>query len=154
MSFRTVFQIGADALLAVLAISVAYGIRPSQFGPDGELYRLNAGVIAVFVAVVLFSSFLMDVYDQSGKPRKREVLIRVLLAGMAACLPFSVVYFVLPNLLPSKQTVVLGSASLRLCSSVFTPCSVTCGFPSVFWYLEMVHWLPGSGMLPKPVAGT
>lgn len=108
MSFRTVFQFGVDALLAALAISIAYGIRPSQFGSDGELYRLNAGVIAVFIAVVLFSSFLMDVYEQSGKPRKREVLIRVLLAGMAACLPFSVVYFILPDLLPSKQTVVLG----------------------------------------------
>lgn len=108
MSFRTIVQLVVDFLLAMLAISLAHGIRPPQFGADGELYRLNAGTMVIVAVVLLFSSFLMDVYDRSGKPRKREVLIRVLLAGMASCLPFALLYFFLPLVLPSKLTVVLG----------------------------------------------
>jgi sugar transferase (PEP-CTERM system associated) len=108
MAFRTILQLLIDALLAIGAISMAYAIRPRSFGPDTDLYCLHAGAIALFVIVILFSSFLMDVYDQSGKPRKREVLIRVLLAGLASCFPISVIYFVDPHLLPSITTVVLG----------------------------------------------
>jgi hypothetical protein len=59
MAFRTLFQLLIDALLASAAISAAYAIRPSYFGPDGELYRLHVGAIALFAFVLLFSSFLM-----------------------------------------------------------------------------------------------
>jgi len=108
MIFRSIFQFVIDALLAIGAISAAYAVRPSYFMSDGELYRLHAGAIALFALVVLFSSFLMDVYDLSGKPRKREVLIRVLLAGLASCFPISVVYFAFPSLFPAIKTVVFG----------------------------------------------
>jgi sugar transferase (PEP-CTERM system associated) len=108
MAFRTLLQLLIDALLASAAIRAAYAIRPSYFGPDGELYRLHVGAIALFAFVLLFSSFLMDVYDRSGKPRKREVLVRVLLAGLASCFPISVIYFIAPHLLPAITTVVLG----------------------------------------------
>ncbi len=119
MSFRTILQFAVDTLLAVLSISLVYSFRPSQFGPDGELYRLHPGAVALFVCVVLFSSFLMDVYDRSGKPRKREVLIRVLLAAMASCLPFSLIYASIPLALPIKSTVVIAIGIFAIAQFLF-----------------------------------
>ncbi len=107
MPVRVLVQLLGDLLLAVAALSAALAMRPLQFGPDGELYQLSATAVVVFIASVLFSSFLMDVYDGTVKPRKREVFIRVVLAGMAACLPFSIVYALTPWLLPVKETLLL-----------------------------------------------
>lgn len=107
MPVRIFVQLICDLLLAVAALFAAIAVRPAQLGLGGGLYRLSGTAVMVFVVGTLFSSFLMDVYDGTMKPRKREVFIRVVLAGMAACLPFSIVYVLTPWLLPVKETLLL-----------------------------------------------
>lgn len=107
MTVRIVVQLLIDALVAAATCYGVYLLRPVQIGADGEIYRMAPLAVVLFVTVMLFSAFLMDVYDRSGKPKKREVLTRVLLAAMAACLPFSVTYVLAPVLLPDKLTLLI-----------------------------------------------
>lgn len=107
MTARALIQLLGDALIAVAAVNAAYLIRPAQICANGELYQLTGMAVAAFAGVMLFSSFLIDVYDATGKPRKREILTRVLLAAMTSCLPFAVIYMVTPLLLPEQRTLLL-----------------------------------------------
>lgn len=107
MPVRIVIQLLIDILLASV---VSSAIFPHCFGRvalDDYLYDPPAIAIATFVVVMLFSSFLMDVYDRTGKPKKREIFTRVLLSSMASCLPFSLVYVIAPFLLPNKNTLLV-----------------------------------------------
>ncbi|MCE1226575.1 MAG: TIGR03013 family PEP-CTERM/XrtA system glycosyltransferase [Geobacteraceae bacterium] len=105
---RIFIQLVLDFLLAAGAIQAACRIRPVYFSADGELYFLTAVSSVIFGVAVVFSSFLIDVYDDSGKFRKREILARVMLAGLTSCLPIAVVYMLAPGLLPEKKTVLVG----------------------------------------------
>jgi len=104
---RIFIQLVLDFLLAAAAIQAACHIRPVYFSADGELYFLSAVSAVIFAAAVVFSSFLIDVYDDSGKFRKREILARVMLAGLTSCLPIAVVYILAPSMLPAKKTVLV-----------------------------------------------
>jgi len=115
MSFRLLIQLLLDVVVATAAIYAAFVVRPVHIGADGELYRLTGMASLAFVAVMLFSSFLMDVYARGGKLKKREILTRVLLAGMASCLPFSLLYVLLPLLLPEKKTLLLAIVLFGCC---------------------------------------
>jgi len=115
MSFRLLIQLLLDVVVATAAIYAAFVVRPVHIGADGELYRLTGMASLAFVAVMLFSSFLMDVYARGGKLKKREILTRVLLAGMASCLPFSLLYVVTPLLLPEKMTLLLAIVLFGCC---------------------------------------
>lgn len=104
---RIFIQLVLDFFIAAAAIQAACRIRPVYFSADGELYFLTAVSVVIFAAAVVFSSFLIDVYDDSGKFRKREILARVMLAGLTSCLPIAVVYMLAPGLLPEKKTVLV-----------------------------------------------
>lgn len=104
---RIFIQLVLDFFIAAVAIQAACRIRPVYFSADGELYFLTAVSVVIFAAAVVFSSFLIDVYDDSGKFRKREILARVMLAGLTSCLPIAVVYMLTPSMLPEKKTVLV-----------------------------------------------
>lgn len=116
---RILIQLLFDFLAAITAIQVASQIRPIQFSADGELYHLSVMPVILFAVAVIFSSFLIDVYNNSGKPRKREILVRVILAGLTSCLPCSLIYILAPGLLPDKKTLLLAILLFAICQLLF-----------------------------------
>ena len=80
MKKRFLFAIACDAITALLALFSAFYIRLGFVPRLSELSRMEITRIALFVAVLLFSSFLLEIYSSSIETGKKEYLIRVLLS--------------------------------------------------------------------------
>lgn len=98
----------SDALIALVALLSALVLRfgalsfPEEWGADG-----GVKVCTIFVAVTLFSSYLMEVYSLPRESRKREIFITCLQAGGAAFFLLSVVYYLDPGVMLGRGIVFI-----------------------------------------------
>ena len=100
MDMRVAFNLFTDALLAVAALIFAAGLRFGGFDlPDHWQAQQGVTAGAIFVAVALFSSYLMEVYGLPRESRKREIFVTCLQSGCAAFFFLSVVYYLDPSLM-------------------------------------------------------
>ena len=134
MDLRFALMLISDAILAVAALFAATVLRlggfvlPEEWQADGGLK-----VCTIFVVVVLFSSYLMEVYSLPRESRKREIAVSCLQAGGAAFFLLSVVYYVDPS-------VMLGRGILFIALALFI-------LLQFFW-----HALPFTGAHRTPFA--
>ncbi len=100
MDLRAAFYIFTDAVLALAALLLAAGVRFDGFVLN-EQWRPEQGMMggALFVAVTLFSSYLMEVYSLPRESRKRDILAACAQGGCAAFFFLSVVYYLWPELM-------------------------------------------------------
>lgn len=113
MDLRLALMLISDALLAIAALISAALLRFGSVDlPEEGLADQGLKVCAIFVVVVLFSSYLMEVYSYAWISRKREILVTCLQAGGAAFFLLSVVYYLDPS-------VMLGRGMLFLALALF-----------------------------------
>lgn len=100
MKLRVLLNIIGDALLALAALIVATAVR---FGsvelPEGWQVNQALQAVLLFVAVTLFSSYLMEVYVLPPGSRRHEIFVTCLQAGCASFFLLSVVYYLDPDLM-------------------------------------------------------
>lgn len=100
MDLRVIFYIFSDALLALTALLIAAGLRFGSFMLQEDWQPDQALAAAlIFVAVTLFSSYLMEVYTLPRESRKRDILATCVQGGCAAFFFLSVVYYLAPELM-------------------------------------------------------
>ena len=100
MNLRVAFNLFSDALLALASLVFAAGARFGGFDLPEDWHAehgMKAG--AIFVAVILFSSYLMEVYTLPKESRKREIFAACLQSGCAAFFLLSVLYYLDPSLM-------------------------------------------------------
>ena len=100
MNLRVAFNLFSDALLALASLVFAAGARFGGFDLPEDWqaeHGIKAG--AIFVAVTLFSSYLMEVYSLPKESRKREIFAACLQSGCAAFFLLSVLYYLEPSLM-------------------------------------------------------
>jgi sugar transferase (PEP-CTERM system associated) len=108
MILRWVILISGDTALAVAALYAAAVVRfgyPETIKKLTELTNLYA--TCVFVLVILFSAYLMEVYDFSRNTIKREVLINIMFGTGAAFFLLSFVYYLDPDVLLGRGILAL-----------------------------------------------
>lgn len=98
MNLRAALNLFSDASLALAALLLAFGLRFGGIGlPEEWSPERGAKAAALFVAVSLFSSYLMEVYSLPLESRKRDIFIACLQSGCAAFFFLSVVYYLDPD---------------------------------------------------------
>jgi sugar transferase (PEP-CTERM system associated) len=111
MDMRLALTLISDALLAIAALLSAVALR---FGtlrlPEDVQADQAPGVSAIFVVVVLFSSYLMEVYSLARESRKREIFVTCLQSGGAAFFLLSVVYYLDPGVMLGRGILFLALA--------------------------------------------
>jgi len=134
MNLRLALMLFSDALLAIAALVSAAVLRFGSLSlPEDWQPEQGFKVCAIFVAVALFSSCLMEVYSLARESQKREVFVTCLQSGGAAFFLLSVVYYLDPG-------VMLGRGVLFLALGLFV------------LYQFLRHVLTGSGAHPSPFA--
>lgn len=114
MKLRSIIEPISDAFLAMAALYCAALIRFGQvvlrneWPPDQ-----TAKVALIFVAIELFSSYLMDVYAEEQRGRK-ETFINCLHGGAAAFFFLSVVYYVDPSVMLGRGVLFVSIALFLL----------------------------------------
>ncbi|MBU5613482.1 TIGR03013 family XrtA/PEP-CTERM system glycosyltransferase [Geomonas azotofigens] len=100
MDLRIPFYICIDAVLALMSLVLAAGVRFGRFTQRGDWDpATGARAGAIFVLVALFSSYLMEVYTLPRDSRKRDILATCVQGGCAAFFFLSVVYYLAPELM-------------------------------------------------------
>ncbi len=108
MLIRIVLLIFVDAVLAVAALYAAMLARLGKSEVEGILYNVQTLYItAVFVAVILFSSNLMEAYDLDKNTRKREIIINVLFGTITSFFLLSLVYYLDPGLILGRGVIII-----------------------------------------------
>lgn len=100
MDLRFAFNLFSDAVLAIAALIFAAALRFGGFDLP-ENWQAEQGLKAgsLFVAVTLFSSYLMEVYVLPNESRRRDIFVACVQSGCAAFFLLSVVYYLNPNLI-------------------------------------------------------
>lgn len=100
MDLRVPLYIFIDAVLALASLVLAAGVRFGGFSLHREWEpEHGARAAAIFVAVAIFSSYLMEVYTLPRDSRKRDILATCVQGGCAAFFFLSVVYYLAPDLM-------------------------------------------------------
>jgi sugar transferase (PEP-CTERM system associated) len=107
MNVRWAILIAGDALLAVAAVAVAVRIWFAGQVKPLELFAGNVGIPVLFTAAMLFSSYLMETYDHGDSGRKREILIKIILASATAFFFLSILYYLDPTFTIGEGLLVL-----------------------------------------------
>lgn len=108
MLLRLVILILMDAALAVAALYSAMLARLGKSEVTGILYDVQTLYItAVFVAVILFSSNLMEAYDFDKNIRKREIVVNILFGTITSFFLLSLVYYLDPDLILGRGVIII-----------------------------------------------
>lgn len=108
-----VILVFGDMLLAVGAIYSAYmlrfGVRPTLSQFSGEV---SAEKIALFVSLLLFVSYMAEFYNFHKAFKKRELLLKIVLASIISFIVISCMYYLVP-------VVMIGRGLLGISLVVF-----------------------------------
>ena len=111
MDLRLALMLFSDAFLALAALFSAAMLRFGNVGtPEGWQAVQGIRVCAIFVIVVFFSSYLMEVHVLARGTRKREIFVTCLQAGGTAFFLLSVVYYLDPSVMLGRGVLFLALA--------------------------------------------
>ncbi|WP_136514423.1 TIGR03013 family XrtA/PEP-CTERM system glycosyltransferase [Geomonas edaphica] len=108
MDLRICLYIVVDAMLALASLVFAAGLRFGQLTlQEGWQPEQALRASLLFVVVILFSSYLMEVYALPRESRKREILAACVQGGCAAFFFLSVVYYLAPELMLGRGVLFI-----------------------------------------------
>lgn len=102
-----VILLAGDLLLAVAALSLGFGMRLGAL-PEFRDHVIDDIVrIGFFVAVLLLSSFLVELYSLERGAGRKELLIRVLIALILSFFILSAFYYLIPSVMVGRGVLLL-----------------------------------------------
>lgn len=131
MITRFLIVVAGDALIAVSSILFAYLIRFGQLSSTTHIGQYYHFRVLIFVVVVIFSSFLLEIYSSVMEAGKKEFIIRVFLSLMVS-------FFILTGIFYISDKTLFGRGVLLFSLFLF-------GFLQFLWhYLFLIGSnLPG-----------
>lgn len=91
------FLLAGDLVLSLAAVSAAFGMSgEAAFGDEGD--ALDYGVrVALFAAVMIVSSFFVELYSMERALGRKEAFVRVLTALVISFFVLSAGYYLIPS---------------------------------------------------------
>jgi sugar transferase (PEP-CTERM system associated) len=104
---RIILLVMADILAALLAIPSAYIVRFRSIPSLNTMLDLGAVKIAFFVLVVIFVSFIVEIYKHHRDLRTREIAARVIISLGLSFVLISSLSYSFPSVLYGRGILVL-----------------------------------------------
>jgi sugar transferase (PEP-CTERM system associated) len=114
MKKRQLYLILGDILLAVLAIYAGIFLRFGTHIGSNEMFELFGIKVGVFVASVLFASFLLELYNFDKNHTKKEIVINITISMALTYLVLSSVYYLLPEFMIGRGILGYSLVSLTV----------------------------------------
>jgi sugar transferase (PEP-CTERM system associated) len=120
MKFNATVLIVLDVILAIAALFSAAVVRFGYAEVREQLFDISTMyTVVIFVAVVLFSSHLMEVYDLGKNIKKREIVINILFGAITSLALLAVLFYLNPEF-------TLGRGILTISLSFFVVIQFCC----------------------------
>lgn len=91
---RIIMLVAGDSIAAMLAILAALSIRQRMVPSANDLLGLGTLNIVLFILIMLFLSFIAEIYNNHHELLTSEIAIRIVLSLGVACLLFALVSYV------------------------------------------------------------
>lgn len=150
MSLITLILILGDAACAILALYTGYFTRFDAMPGGYQFFISDGGRLVVFTGIVLFVSYLMELYDSERKLKKREILVRVLVTALISFLMLSALIYILPFLMFGRGLLLLSLATFTVLQFVW---HIIHTFSLDFTGMERRVLVIGTGPLAKLIGG-
>jgi len=95
-----------DALFAVLALYVAFCFRCGTLAHLHEVLG-QEGKSFIFVGVLVFSSYLLEIYDKEKSSAKKVMLLKICAALAVSVSMLSALYFMMPDVMFGRGVFLL-----------------------------------------------
>lgn len=108
------YLILGDALLAIAAIYSGLFLRLGVDAGSSTIYELIEIKTAIFVVVVLFTSFILDLYNLDKNYAKKEIAAHIFIAISLTYLLLSSLYYMIPVIFLGRGVLGISLASMVL----------------------------------------
>ncbi len=118
MQYRLLFLIAGDLFFGVAALFGGFLLR---FGYDqsiGEAARKPFANLALFLSVLVVSSYIFEIYNLAKHGSRREIFSHIASAACVSFVVLSIIYFMMPPLIIGRGLLGL-SLSLFVCYQYF-----------------------------------
>ncbi len=122
MRKRLLLLVFGDIALSVIALFLGIQVRLGRMPTFEDFVGWGLTRVLIFIAVILFTSFFMEIYNSENHRGKKEQLIRILMANIISIFILSAIYYIIPS-------VKLWRGMLALSVSFF--CALQC-----LWHLS------------------
>jgi sugar transferase (PEP-CTERM system associated) len=96
MSFATLLLFLGDFACAIIALCTGHLVRFDTL-PDPYEFLVSDGLrLLIFIGIVSFVSYLMELYDTQKKLRKREIFVRSVVGAAASFFLLSSLLYIMP----------------------------------------------------------
>lgn len=102
-----------DLLMACMAVYAGWFIRFGSPMEAGSGFGLGAN-IGFFSAIVVFSSFLCELYNSEKNDGKREIMARVITSSIMSFILLASAYYLIPQLIIGRGVLALSLGSFAL----------------------------------------
>jgi sugar transferase (PEP-CTERM system associated) len=96
MSARLFILVAGDISLSMLALYLGVLARNGSTPKMEHIFSSRGAIISAFAFVLIFSSFLIEVYNHEKMRGKKEALIRISAGSIISILMLSSFYYILP----------------------------------------------------------
>lgn len=114
MNKRLLLLQSGDVVLSVVALYIGSVLRFGSFVHIAEIMDLGGIKIYAFILVLLFSSYLCELYDFEKNAGKKEILVRIGINIVLSFLLLSVIYYLIPGLLIGRGWLTISLACFGL----------------------------------------
>ncbi|HOO50675.1 MAG TPA: hypothetical protein PLK94_05220, partial [Alphaproteobacteria bacterium] len=114
MSIQILTLLTGDIVCAMVALYVSYFLRIDTLPTAHVFFFLDGLKLMAFTAVLLFTSYLMELYDTQKKLKKREVLVRSIVAALSSFILLSSLYYLLPSLMIGRGLLLISLACFNV----------------------------------------
>lgn len=151
MKNRFLLIILGDIISAILALYAGSILRFSSWTGIDYIFSLNSAKLILVVSVLLFSSFLLGVYENHVKKRKREVILRVFAGVIISFVILTIIYYFISDLMFKKGVLVL---SLMVFGTLQSFWHLTYNYCIEFRTFAQKILIIGTGPLAKKIGKT
>ncbi|MEW6001495.1 MAG: TIGR03013 family XrtA/PEP-CTERM system glycosyltransferase [Nitrospirota bacterium] len=103
-----------DFIFSSFALLLAFSLRLGEVSGRGEIFGLTAAKFVIFGLVLLFVSFLFELYDREKNLGKKEVLVRVFIEIIISSSILSSLYYAFPVIKLGRGILLLSVLSFAL----------------------------------------
>lgn len=114
MRKRAIALMGGDALCAVTAVLAAHFLRHGDIPGTADFTGLGGGRLAIFILVMLFSAFFVELYNQERELSTRDLAGRITIELVLAFFALSALYFFLWEVMEARGVMLFGIAIFGL----------------------------------------
>ncbi len=114
MKSRLVVLISGDIILSILALYSGFFLRFGSLQKTEGIFNLAGTNLSIYVIVLIFSSFLVEIYSNGRDKGKKEIFLRVLMGITMSFFMLSSLYYMMPFISFGRGLILLSLAAFGL----------------------------------------